>query len=147
MILQFHCCIYSRWLRSKFRGADGKPTKERSQKTWDLVRKAETSLGATQRELKQLTDTGIIRRIRRANQVYYQANPDNPIFRERKSILTKTVGVHGVLKNQEGVATTGGSHLIGVCLRRWLVGDSFSVNNPALHRGPGITERSQSGQS
>jgi predicted nucleotidyltransferase len=64
----------------------------------DLVRKAETSLGATQRELKQLTDAGIIRRIRRGNQVYYQANQDTPIFKELKSILTKTVGVHGVLK-------------------------------------------------
>src|SRR5712692_1738039 len=64
----------------------------------DLVRKAGTSLGATQRELEQLTNAGIVNRIRRGRQVYFQANPDNPIFPELKSILTKTVGVHDVVK-------------------------------------------------
>jgi len=64
----------------------------------DLVRKAGTSVGAAQRELKKLTDAGIVRRIRRGHQVYYQANDDSPIFGELKSILTKTVGVHDVVK-------------------------------------------------
>jgi len=64
----------------------------------DLVRKAGTSLGATQRELEQLTNAGIVNRIRRGRQVYYQANPRNPIFLELKSILTKTVGAHDVVK-------------------------------------------------
>jgi predicted nucleotidyltransferase len=65
----------------------------------DLVRKAGTALGATQRELKQLADVGIVQRVRRGHQVYYQANRDNPIFSELKSILTKTVGVHDLVKD------------------------------------------------
>jgi predicted nucleotidyltransferase len=64
----------------------------------ELVRQAGTGVGATQRELKQLTDAGIIRRVRRGQQVYYQANQDNPIFGELKSIITKTVGIHDVVK-------------------------------------------------
>jgi predicted nucleotidyltransferase len=64
----------------------------------ELVRQAGTGVGATQRELKQLTDAGIIRRVRRGQQVYYQANQDNPIFGELKSIITKTLGIHDVVK-------------------------------------------------
>ena len=64
----------------------------------DLVRKAGTSLGATQRQLHQLMNAGIVNRVRRGRQVYYQANPDNPIFPELKSILTKIVGVDDVVK-------------------------------------------------
>jgi predicted nucleotidyltransferase len=64
----------------------------------ELVRQAGTGVGATQRELKQLTDAGIIRRVRRGQRVYYQANQDNPIFGELKSIITKTVGIHDVVK-------------------------------------------------
>lgn len=65
----------------------------------DLVRRAGTALGATQRELKQLADAGIVLRVQRGHQVYYQANRDNPIFAELKSILTKTVGAHDVVKD------------------------------------------------
>jgi predicted nucleotidyltransferase len=64
----------------------------------DLARKAGTALGATQRELKQLADVGIVRRFERGHQVFYQANRDNPIFAELRSILTKTAGMHDVLK-------------------------------------------------
>jgi predicted nucleotidyltransferase len=64
----------------------------------DLARKAGTALGATQRELKQLADAGIVRRFQRGRQVFYQANQDNPIFAELKSILTKTAGMHDVLR-------------------------------------------------
>ena len=52
---------------------------------------------ATQRELGQLTDAGILHRVRRGNQVYYQANRKNPIFVELKSILAKTSGIRDIL--------------------------------------------------
>jgi predicted nucleotidyltransferase len=63
----------------------------------EIARKAETGLGATQRELAQLTGAELIHRVRRGNQVYYQANRKNPIFVELKSILAKTSGIRDIL--------------------------------------------------
>src|SRR5438105_15829843 len=65
-------------------------------------RRAGTGIGATQRELGQLTDAGLLHRLRRGNQVYYRANRENPIFEELKSILAKTSGIRDTL--QEGLA-------------------------------------------
>jgi uncharacterized protein len=64
----------------------------------DLVRRTETALGAAQRELMQLTGAGLVLRVRRGNQVYYQANSANPIFSELKGILTKTAGIRDVVQ-------------------------------------------------
>jgi len=64
----------------------------------ELVRRTETALGAAQRELTLLTSGGLVQRVRRGNQVYYQANASNPIFAELKSILTKTTGVRDVIQ-------------------------------------------------
>jgi len=58
-----------------------------------IVRATGVGLGPVQRELKQLTDVGIIRRSVQGRQVYYRANPDSPIFKELKSLITKTAGV------------------------------------------------------
>jgi predicted nucleotidyltransferase len=49
--------------------------------------------GTVQRELKNLTNTGIIIR-----QVYYRANTRCPIFDELKSIVRKTFGVADVIR-------------------------------------------------
>jgi predicted nucleotidyltransferase len=54
--------------------------------------------GAVQRELKNLTDTGIIIREVQGKQVYYRANEKCPIFNELKSIVRKTFGVADVIK-------------------------------------------------
>ena len=64
-----------------------------------IVRMTGGGLGPVQRELKQLTDTGIIRRSMQGHQVYFQANPDSPIFNELKSLITKTAGVAGTLQS------------------------------------------------
>lgn len=64
----------------------------------ELVRRTETALGAAQRELSLLTAGGLVQRVRRGHQVYYQANPSNPIFGELRSILTKTAGVRDVVQ-------------------------------------------------
>jgi predicted nucleotidyltransferase len=69
----------------------------------EIARRAGTGIGATQRELGQLTDAGLIHRIRRGRQIYYQANRKNPIFAELKSILAKTSGIRDVLN--EGLAS------------------------------------------
>ena len=63
-----------------------------------IVRAAGVGLGAVQRELKQLSDAGIIQRIVRGHQVYYQANPRCPVFAEIKSLVVKTVGVGAALQ-------------------------------------------------
>jgi len=54
--------------------------------------------GTVQRELKNLTDTGIIIREVQGRQVYYRANTRCPIFNELKNIVRKTFGVADVLR-------------------------------------------------
>lgn len=54
--------------------------------------------GTVQRELKTLTDTGIIIREVQGRQVYYRANTRCPIFDELKSIVRKTFGVADVIR-------------------------------------------------
>jgi predicted nucleotidyltransferase len=54
--------------------------------------------GTVQRELKNLTDTGIIIREVQGRQVYYRANSQCPIFDELKSIVRKTFGVADVIR-------------------------------------------------
>ena len=56
----------------------------------DILRVANTGHGAVQRELKALTAAGIVRRQARGRQVYYQANPDLPVFQELQGLVTKT---------------------------------------------------------
>ena len=63
-----------------------------------IVRTAGVGLGAVQRELKKLSEAGIIRRKERGRQVYYQANPECPVYAELKNLVIKTVGVGDVLK-------------------------------------------------
>jgi predicted nucleotidyltransferase len=53
--------------------------------------------GTVQRELKNLTDTGIIVREVQGRQVYYRANDKCPIFNELKGIVRKTFGVADVI--------------------------------------------------
>lgn len=64
----------------------------------EITRRAGTGIGATQRELRQLTDAELIQSVRRGHQLYYQANRKNPIFSELKSILAKTSGIRDILR-------------------------------------------------
>ena len=54
--------------------------------------------GQVQRELENLHRAGLIRREKRANQVYYSPNPDAPVYEELKAIAFKTFGVADVLR-------------------------------------------------
>jgi predicted nucleotidyltransferase len=63
-----------------------------------IVRAAGVGLGAVQRELKLLSDAGIIQRIVRGRQVYYQANPQCPVFGELKALVIKTVGIAAIVQ-------------------------------------------------
>jgi hypothetical protein len=64
-----------------------------------LVRAVGAGHGALQRELKHLTDMGLIVRRAQGNQVLYQANSQSPIFSEIRSLITKTVGTHDVIRS------------------------------------------------
>jgi hypothetical protein len=64
-----------------------------------LARVAGGAHGAVQRELRQLTDAGILRRRVRGHQVFFQANHACPIFAELQSLLLKTAGVGDVLRH------------------------------------------------
>jgi len=63
-----------------------------------IARTAGVGLGAAQREVKNLSDAGIIVRTDRGRHVYYQANRHCPIYSELKSLMVKTAGVVDVLR-------------------------------------------------
>ena len=54
-----------------------------------IVRASGHGLGPVQRELKLLTEAGIIRRSQQGRRVYFQANPESPIFHEIKSLMAR----------------------------------------------------------
>jgi len=64
----------------------------------EIVRAAGTGVGAVQRELRLLTEAAIVRRRARGNQVYFQANPECPVFPELKGLVLKTAGLADVLR-------------------------------------------------
>jgi len=64
-----------------------------------IARSVGFGLGPVQRELRLLTDAGIIRRTVSGRQVYFRANRESPIFPELKSLIAKTVGVGDTLRN------------------------------------------------
>lgn len=63
-----------------------------------ILRVVGTGHGAVQRELKQLSDAGVINRTLRGKQVYYQANTKCPIYSELKNLIIKTAGVGDLLR-------------------------------------------------
>lgn len=64
----------------------------------EIVRAVGAGTGAVQRELARLTAAGLLCRTTRGKQVYFQANPDSPVFPEIRGLIVKTVGAVGVLR-------------------------------------------------
>lgn len=64
-----------------------------------LARTIGAGHGALQRELKGLTDLGLIVRNRQGSHVLYQANAKSQIFAEMKRLVAKTVGVHDAIRS------------------------------------------------
>ena len=71
---------------------------DRSFYTKQVLDSVKIGRGTVQRELQNLTESGIIIREVRGNQVHYQANSKSPIFNELKSIVRKTFGVADVIR-------------------------------------------------
>ncbi len=62
-----------------------------------IARMTGVGMGALQRELKQLTEAGIITRSVIGQQAFFKANPDCPVYRELRDIVVKTFGVADIL--------------------------------------------------
>jgi predicted nucleotidyltransferase len=63
----------------------------------EIVAAAGTGASQVQKELELLTRAGLLLRERRANQVYFRANPDAPVFPELKGIIAKTFGIADIV--------------------------------------------------
>jgi len=70
---------------------------DRSFYTKQILDAVKIGRGAVQRELKNLTDAGIIIREVQGRQVYYKANEKCPIFDELKGVVRKTFGIADVI--------------------------------------------------
>ncbi|MCY4471380.1 MAG: nucleotidyltransferase domain-containing protein [Kistimonas sp.] len=64
----------------------------------EIARLAGVGKGAVVRDIKKMTDAGLLITWQQGNQQHYQANPANPIFEELQAITRKTFGVQGVVK-------------------------------------------------
>ena len=64
----------------------------------EIARLTGISAGSLHRELKLLTDAGLLLRTAAGNQVRYQANRDCPIYEELAGIFRKTTGLADVLR-------------------------------------------------
>ena len=61
--------------------------------TTELIQLAESGSGAVQRELRRLTNSGLVVTSKQGNQKHFQANRAAPIFDELHSIVVKTIGL------------------------------------------------------
>jgi len=59
----------------------------------DLIRSAALGRGTVQRELEFLVRAGVARRTVRGRQVYFEADPESPVFKELRGLIVKTAGV------------------------------------------------------
>jgi len=59
----------------------------------ELIKLTGAGSGAVQRELKRLTESGLVTAEMRGNQRHFQANPHSPIFQEMVQIVQKTFGL------------------------------------------------------
>jgi predicted nucleotidyltransferase len=62
-----------------------------------LARRTGISLGPVQREVRQLVDAGLVAKVTLGTHTLYSANQASPVFREMRSLVLKTVGVHDAL--------------------------------------------------
>jgi len=63
-----------------------------------IARVTGAGMGSLQRELKQLSEAGIIRRSEIGRQAFFTANSKSPVFLELRNLIIKTFGVTDVLR-------------------------------------------------
>ena len=70
------------------------------QKAWyasELARRMGVPSSSLQRELRSLTQAGILRTHRQGRMAFYQANTDSPLFSDLRGLMLKTAGFVDVL--------------------------------------------------
>ena len=72
---------------------------DRSYFSNEIVRHANSGIGAVQRELERFTSVGLLTVEPVGNQKHYRANPASPIYGELRGIVAKTFGVTDVLRD------------------------------------------------
>lgn len=72
---------------------------ERSVHVRELARLARTSPGSLHRELRTLSELGLLHRQAAGRQVSYQANTRSPVFAELAGLLRKTAGMADALRS------------------------------------------------
>lgn len=72
---------------------------ERSFFANEIIRQTGGGAGAIHRELKTLTQAGVLTESSIGNQRHFQANPACPIFLELLGIVRKTFGISGILRD------------------------------------------------
>jgi len=72
---------------------------ERSYFANEIIKLTGAGSGAVQRELKRLTESGLILAEKRGNQKHFKANEQSPIFIELGQIVQKTFGLAVPLRN------------------------------------------------
>jgi len=65
----------------------------------EIIAATGAGTGQVQRELENLVSVGLVLREPRANQVYFRANAEAPVFEELKGIVAKTFGVADVVRD------------------------------------------------
>src|SRR5260370_3086709 len=67
--------------------------------TRQIAREVDTSVGAVQRELENLSKVGLVVRSSVGSQIFYRAKRDARIFREMQALVNKTIGIFSVLRS------------------------------------------------
>jgi DNA-binding transcriptional ArsR family regulator len=70
------------------------------EKPWyvsELARRMDVPSSSLQRELRDLTEVGILKNHRHGRMVYYQANTESPVYSDLRGLLLKTAGLVDVL--------------------------------------------------
>ncbi len=70
------------------------------EKAWyvsELARRMGVPASSLQRELRDLSEVGILKTHRQGRMVYYQANTDSPVFSDLRGLMLKTAGFVDVL--------------------------------------------------
>ncbi len=68
----------------------------------ELARMTGIPAGSLHRELRALSDAGLLLKAHQGNQVRYRANTACPVYEELASIFRKTIGLAGVLRDALG---------------------------------------------
>lgn len=85
-----------------------------------IARLIGAGMGGLQRELKTLTDAGILKTRVMGRQAYFQANPDCPVFDELKRLVIKTFGAADLIRSAL-------SHLTGSIRTAFIFGSMARV--------------------